>query len=166
MIHDPKNENHGRIIRGGKTTKSPSNSHVVERAVRIGERQRSQKRGKQKAYSERAAPTSPAPEGEGEEGARPRAPDNSPEDRHPSRSTEIEREGRKPPQTKHQAHPETPPASPALRRGGKKKKKKYQEAKLPKKFPRGEVGGAEGTEPEGREDVLRNVSTLLHKSSH
>ena len=79
MIHDPKNENHGRIIRGGKTTKSPSNSHVVERAVRIGERQRSQKRGKQKAYSERAAPTSPAPEGEGEEGARPRAPDNSPE---------------------------------------------------------------------------------------
>ena len=77
MIHDPKNENHGRIIRGGKTTKSPSNSHVVERAVRIGERQRSQKRGKQKAYSERAAPTSPAPEGE--EGARPRAPDKSPE---------------------------------------------------------------------------------------
>ena len=79
MIHDPKNENHGRLIRGGKATKSPSNSHVVERAVRIGERQRSQKRGKQKAYSERAAPTSPAPEGEGEEGARPRAPDNSPE---------------------------------------------------------------------------------------
>ena len=79
ILHDPKNENHGRIIRGGKTTKSPSNSHVVERAVRIGERQRSQKRGKQKAYSERAAPTSPAPEGEGEEGARPRAPDKSPE---------------------------------------------------------------------------------------
>ena len=34
---------------------------------------------KQKAYSERAAPTSPAPEGEGEEGARPSTPDNSPE---------------------------------------------------------------------------------------
>ena len=57
-------------------------------------------------------------------------------------------------------HPETPPASPALLRGGKKKS---QEAKLPKKFPRGEVGGAEGTEPEGREEVLRNVSTLLQK---
>ena len=53
---------------------------------------------------------------------------------HPSRSTEIEREERKPPQTKHQVHPETPPASPALLRGGKKKKKKSQEAKLPKKF--------------------------------
>ena len=79
MLRDPKNENHGRIIRGGKTMKSLSNSHVVERAVRIGERQRSQKRGKQKAYSEQAAPTSPAPEGEREEGARPRTPDNSPE---------------------------------------------------------------------------------------
>ena len=72
MLHDPKIENHGRIIRGGKTTKSPSNSHVVERAVRIGERQRSRRRGKKEAYSERAAPTSPAPEGEGEAGARPR----------------------------------------------------------------------------------------------
>ena len=59
-------------------------------------------------------------------------------------------------------HPETPPASPALLRGGKKKKKS-QEVKFPKKFPRGEVGGAGGTEPEGREDVLRNESTLLHK---
>ena len=78
-LHEPKNENHGRITRGGKTTKSPSNSHVVERAVRIGERQRSRKPGKKKAYSERAAPTSPAPEGEGEAEARPRAPDNSPE---------------------------------------------------------------------------------------
>ena len=80
MLHDPKNENHGRIIRGGKTTKSPSNSHVVERAVRIGERQRSRKRVKKKAYSERAAPTLPAPEGEEEAGARPRAPDKSPEE--------------------------------------------------------------------------------------
>ena len=59
-------------------------------------------------------------------------------------------------------HPETPPASPALLRGGKKKKKS-QEAKLPKKFLRREVAGAEGTDPEGREDVLRNVSTRLHK---
>ena len=39
LLLDPKNENHGRITRGGKTTKSPSNPHVVERAVRIGERQ-------------------------------------------------------------------------------------------------------------------------------
>ena len=79
-------------------------------------------------YSERAAPTLPAPEGEA--GACPRAPDDSPEAPPPLW------EGRKPPQTKHQVHPETPPASPALLRGGKKKKKKSQDAKLPKKFPR------------------------------
>ena len=79
MPHDPKIENHGRMIRGGKTMKSPSNAHVVERAVRIGENQRSRRRSKKEAYSERAAPNSPAPEGEGEAGARPRAPDYSPE---------------------------------------------------------------------------------------
>ena len=150
MLHDPKIENHGRIIHGGKTTKSPSNSHVVERAVRIGERQRSRRRGKKEAYSERAAPTSPAPKGEGEAGERPRAPDQS--HRHPYRPTEIEREGRKPPQTKHQVHPETPPASPALPRGGKKKKK-YQEAKLPKKFP------SEGKSAAQKEQSLKGEKT-------
>ena len=117
-------------------------------------------------YSERAVPTSPAPkgEGEGEAGARPRAPDKSLEVP-PPLALDLDRAGgEEAPQTKHQVHPETPPTSPALLRGGKKKKKKKsQEAKLPKKFPRGEEGGAEGTEPEGREDVLRNVSTLLHK---
>ena len=82
--------------------------------------------------SERAAPTSPAPEGEGEAGARPR--------RQPrGTSTPLTRprssgRGGSPPQTQHQVHPETPPASPALLRGGKKKKKS-QDAKLPKKFP-------------------------------
>ena len=112
-------------------------------------------------YSERAVPTSPAPEREGEAGARPRRkPRGTSTPRARPRSSGR---GGSPPQTKHQVHPEIPPASPALLRGGKKKKKKSQEAKLPKKFPRGEVGGAEGTEPEGREDVLRNVSTLLHK---
>ena len=56
-----------------------------------------------------------------------------------------------------------PPSSPAHLKGGQKKKKKTQEAKLPKKFPRKrEVEGAEGTEPEGREDVLhkKNTSTV------
>ena len=74
LLLDPKIENHGRITRGGKTTKSPSNSHVVERAVKIGETTKSEAREKG-VYSERAAPTSPAPEGEGEAGARPFAPD-------------------------------------------------------------------------------------------
>ena len=39
LLRDLKIENHGRMTRGGKTTKSPSNFHVVERAVRIRERQ-------------------------------------------------------------------------------------------------------------------------------
>ena len=83
-------------------------------------------------YSERAAPTSPAPEGEGEAGARPRLQPRG-------TSTPLARprssgRGGSPPDKKHQVHPETPPASPALLRGGKKKKS--QEAKLPKKFPR------------------------------
>ena len=85
-------------------------------------------------YSERAAPTSPAPEGEGEAGARPgRQPRGTPTPLARPRSSGG---GGSPPQTKHQVHPETPPASPALLRGGKKKKKKPQDAKLPKKFPR------------------------------
>ena len=88
--------------------------------------------------SERAAPTSPAPKGEGEAGASPPAQRHS----HPSRWTEVEREEREPPQTQHQVHPETPPASPAPLKGGKKKKS--QGAKLPKKFPRGGRSAAWG----------------------
>ena len=156
MLHDPKIENHGRITRGGKTTKSPSNSHVVERAVRIGERQRSWRRRKRESTASGQFPLRPLPK---EKEKRERAPDESLE-APPPLALDLDRAGgEEAPQTKHQVHPETPPA---LLRGGKKKKKS-QEAKLPKKFPRGEVGGAEGTEPEGREDILRNVSTLLHK---
>ena len=74
--------------------------------------------------------------------------------RHPSRSTEIEWEGRKPSQTKNQVHPETPPASPALLRGGKKKKK-YQEAKLPKKLPH-----------EGKSEAQKEQSLKGEKTSY
>ena len=76
MLHDPKNENHGRIIRGGKTTKSPSNSHVVEFAVRIRERQRSRRRGKRESTSSGQLPLRPLPK---EKEKRERAPDDSPE---------------------------------------------------------------------------------------
>ena len=61
MLHDPKIENHGRITRGGKTTKSPSNSHVVERAVRIGERQRSRRHGKRESTASGQFPLRPLP---------------------------------------------------------------------------------------------------------
>ena len=75
--------------------------------------------------------------------ARPRQTDVQ-KHSHPSHSTEAEREGRKPHQTQHQVHPETPPASPAHLKGGKKKQKKSQGAKLPKKFPRGGRSAEQG----------------------
>ena len=77
--------------------------------------------------------------------ARPRQTDVQ-KHSHPSRSTEAEREGRKPHQTQHQVHPETPPASPAHLKGGKKKQKKSQGAKLPKKFPRGGRSAEQGAQ--------------------
>ena len=76
MLHDPKIENHGRITRGGKTTKSPSNSHVVECAVRIGERQRSRRRGKRESTASGQFPLRPLLK---EKEKRERAPDKSPE---------------------------------------------------------------------------------------
>ena len=84
--------------------------------------------------SERATPTPTTPEGEGEAGASPPAPDESPETL-PPLSLDRGRAGGEgaPPRV----HPETPPASPAPLKGGKEKKKS-QGAKLPKKFPRGE----------------------------
>ena len=137
MLHDPKIENHGRITRGGKTTQFPSNSHVVERAVRIGERQRSRRRGKRESTASRQLPLRPLPkEKEKEKEKRERAPDDSLE-APPPLTLDLDRAGGEeaPPRQKHQVHPETPPTSPALLRGGKKKEKKSQEAKLPKKFP-------------------------------
>ena len=74
MLHDPKIENHGRITRGGKTTKSPSNSHVVERAVKIGERQRSRRSGKRESTASGQLPLRPLPK---EKEKRERAPDDS-----------------------------------------------------------------------------------------
>ena len=74
MLHDPKIENHGRITHGGKTTESPSNSHVVERAVRIGERQRSRRRGKRESTASGQFPLRPLPK---EKEKREHAPDDS-----------------------------------------------------------------------------------------
>ena len=68
MLHDPKIENHGR------TTKSPSNSHVVERAVRIGERQRSRRRRKRESTASGQFPLRLLPK---EKEKQERAPDES-----------------------------------------------------------------------------------------
>ena len=75
LLLDPKIENHRRITRGGKTPKSPSNSHVMERAVRIGERQRSRRRRKRESTASGQLPLHPLPKEEKEK--QECAPDDS-----------------------------------------------------------------------------------------
>ena len=89
MLHDPEIENHGRITRGGKTTQSPSNSHVVEHAVRIGERQRSRRRGKRESTASGQLPLRPLPK---EKEKRERAPDDNLE-APPPLSLDLDRAG-------------------------------------------------------------------------
>ena len=126
----------GRIKRGSKRLKTPSNSHVVERAVRIGESQQTRRSWKRASAAREPTPAPPPPEGGGEEGASPHATDKCPEALPPLSTDQSRAGGVEAPLKKHKVHPETPPSSPAHLRGGKKKKKKTQEAKLPKKFPR------------------------------
>ena len=135
--------------------KTLSNSHVVERAVRIGESQRHRRRGKGASAASRQLPLRPLPK-EDEKRERARPPQTKAQRHsHPSRWTEVEREEREPPQTQHQVHPETPPASPAPLKGGKKKKS--QGAKLPKKFPRGEKSAVQG-----EQSLKGDVSSFLY----
>ena len=105
--------------------------------------------------SERATPAPPPPEGEGEEGARPRAPDECLEALPPLSLDRSQAGGEgAPPKHNTRCTPRPPPASPARLKGGKKKKKKSQGAKLPKKFPRGERSAEQG------EQSLKGVSFL------
>ena len=114
-------------------------------------------------YSERTAPTPPAPEGEGEAGARPRAPDDSPE-APPPLSLDLDRAGgEEAPPDKTPGAPRDPSCYPCPPKG--REEEEVPGSKTPEEVSaRGEVGGAVGTEPEGREDFLRFVSILLYKS--
>ena len=126
----------GRIKRGSKRLKTPSNSHVVERAVRIGERQQTRRSGKTASAAREPTPAPPPPEGGGEEGASPHATDKCPEALPPLSPDQSRAGGEEAPHKNTRCTPRPPPSSPAHLKGGKKKKKKTQEAKLPKKFPR------------------------------
>ena len=104
--------------------KTPSNSHVVERAVRIGESQRHRRRGKWASAASGQLPLHPLPkEKEKREQARPPAPDESPEALPPLSLDRGRPGGEGAPQTQHQVHPETPASPPAPLKGGKRKKK-------------------------------------------
>ena len=156
VLLDPKIGNHERITRRSGPPKSLSIPHVVERAARNGERQLRKRSGQGKSAATEQLPLHQLPK-EPEKRERARAQQTTVQRHfHPSRWTEIQREGRKPPGTQHQVHPETPPSSPAHLRGRKDKRKKSQAAKLPKEFPRGEKPTA-GTEPEGREGFFHSL---------
>ena len=77
--HALKSVTRGRIKRGSKRLKTPTNSHVVERAVRIGESQQTRRSGKRASAAREPTPAPPPPEGGGEEGASPHATDKCPE---------------------------------------------------------------------------------------
>ena len=126
----------GRIKRGSKRLKTPSNSHVVERAVRIGESQQTRRSGKRASAAREPTPAPPPPKGGGEEGASPHATDKCPEALPPLSPDQSRAGGEEAPHKNTRCTPRPPPSSPAHLKGGKKKKKKTQEAKLPKKFPR------------------------------
>ena len=125
-----------RIKRGSKRLKTPSNSHVVERAVRFGESQQTRRSGKRASAAREPTPVPPPPEGGGEEGASPHATDKCPEALPPLSPDQSRAGGEEAPLKNTRCTPRPPPpSSPAHLKGGKKKKK-TQEAKLPKKFPR------------------------------
>ena len=111
--HAPKSGTRGRIKRGSKRLKTPSNSHVVERAVRIGERQqtRSGKKGVRSKRANSRVPTSRRRRRRRSEPARdrqmPRGTSAPPPP--PPRQTKVEREGRKYPTTTLGANPRPPP---------------------------------------------------------
>ena len=157
--HDPKNEKHGRIKRVGKPTKSPPKSHVVERAVRIRERQRRRKRGTeslQRAGSSHSARPRRRRR-RGSEPARPRQKQEAP----PPHLLHRDRAGgEEAPLENTRCTPRPPTSSPALLKGGKKKKKKSQETKLPKKFPR------KGKSEAQKEQSLKSEKMSYTKQEH
>ena len=164
--HALKSVTHGRIKRGSKRLKTPPNSHVVERAVRIGESQQTRRSGKRASAAREPTPAPPPPEGGGEEGASPHATDKNPEALPPPRQTKVEREGRKhltKKKKKTLGAPRNPPLFPCPPKGREEEEEEDPGSETPKEVSaKREVEGAEGTEPEGREDVLhkKNTSTV------
>ena len=152
----------GRIKRGSKRLKTPSNSHIVERAVRIGESQQTRRSGKKGVCSKRANSRAPPPEGGGEEGASPHATDKCPEALPPLSPDQSRAGGEEAPHKDTRCTPR-PPLFPCPPKGREEEEEEDPGNETPKEVSaKREVEGAEGTEPEGREDVLhkKNTSTV------
>ena len=163
--HALKSVTRGRIKRGSKRLKTPPNSHVVERAVRIGESQQTRRSGKRAS-----AAREPTPEGGGEEGASLHATDKCPEALPPPSPDQGRAGGEEAPHKKKKKKkkktlgaPRDPPLFPCPPKGREEEEEEDPGSETPKEVSaKREVEGAEGTEPEGREDVLhkKNTSTV------
>ena len=122
----------GRKKRGSKRLKTPSNSHVVERAVRIGESQqtrRSGKKGRLQQESQLPRPHLPKEE-EKKERARTRQT-NAQRHSRPSRWTKVEREGRKH-LIKTLGAPRDPPLFPCPPKGREEEEEEDPGSETPK----------------------------------
>ena len=160
--HAQKSGTRGRIKRGSKRLKTPSNSHVVERAVRIGESQQTRRSGKGRPQQESQLP-------------RPHlSKEKEKKERARTRQTNAQRHFRPPPPDQGRAGGEevphnntrctpSPPLFPCPPKGREEEEEEDPGSETPKEVSaKREVEGAEGTEPEGRGDVLhkKNTSTV------
>ena len=163
VLLDPKTGNHGRIARGepwedstrGRDSKvSLDSSRRQACGEEWGETTEAVAR-ERGICCERAAPASPAPEGEGEEGARPLTPDESPETL-PPLSLDLDRAGGE--GASLDPTPGAPCDPPCPPEGREEEEEEVPGRETPEgENARGEVSGAWGTEPEGREGFLRSL---------
>ena len=157
-LHDPslfldlKIEKHRRIVNGSGPPKHLSAHHVAERAVMSGEKQPRKQRGQGESAANEQPPPLQLPKELKRQRLARGQPTNVQRHFHPSRWTEVKREGRKPHGTQHQVHPETPSSHLAPLKGGKKRRKS-RAAELSKKFPRGEKPQAQ------REQSLKGMTS-------
>ena len=135
----------------------------MERAVRIGESQQTRRSGKRASAAREPTPAPPPAEGGGEEGASPHATDKSPEALPPPSPDQGRAGGEEAPHKKTLGAPRDPPLFPCPPKGREEEEEEDPGSETPKEVSeKKEVEGAEGTEPEGREDVLhkKNTSTV------
>ena len=119
--------------------------------------------GKRESTASGQPPLRPLPK-EKEKRERARAPDYRPEAPPPLPLDRDRAGGEEAPPDKTPGASRDPSCFPCPPRG---REEEVPGSETPEEVSgRGEVGGAEGTEPEGREDVLRIARTLLTKRSH
>ena len=147
----PKIRKHGRIENGSGPQKTLPTHHVAERAVMSRERQPRKRRGQGSSATNEQPPPLQLPK-ELRKQRRVRSHQTSDQRHfHPSRWTEVEREERKSHGAQHQVHPETPLLS-CLPEGREEEEEEVPGCMTSEEVRAwGEVFGAGGTEPEGRE---------------